>query len=459
MLELHRVELKYLNEWYIKPHRKPLIIRGARQVGKSTLVKLFAEQQDLVLITLDFEKSPENASLFESNDAKKIISMLSAKFAIKIAPRQTILFLDEIQKTPEILLCLRYFYEEMPELTIICAGSLLDLALKKINFSMPVGRISYMFMGPMSFQDFLLALGHEQLVDFLKSYTLEITVPLAIHNQLLDLLKTYFIVGGLPESVRRYAETNELLDTDEVKQLLINAYKDDFAKYATIAEQKHMRQIFSLVPKTLGEKFKASNVNKEYKSTVIKEALEKLVLAKIITKACTTAANGLPLGAEENLDYFKTYFLDVGLVCTALDLNYLSFPKNQDITLINSGKIAEQFIAQHLLYARNYYETPTLYYWVREQKSSSAEIDFIIPHNGIVVPIEVKAGSSGSLKSLHYFLREKSLQLGVRFSEHLPSITAETAILAFGDKCNYKLLSLPLYMVQQLPRILDNFMK
>lgn len=455
---LYRFELKYLSEWLIQPHRKPLIIKGARQVGKSTLVKLFAQQQGLEILTIDFEKTPDNASLFTSNDAKKIINLLGTKFSVKIVPGRTLLFLDEVQKTPNILLSLRYFYEEMPDLAIICAGSLLDLALTEINFSMPVGRISYLYMGPMSFQAFLLALGHEQLVEFLNSYMLDTDMPIAIHNQLIDLLKIYCIVGGLPESIRSYSETNDFLETDQVKQALINAYQEDFAKYSTVSQQQRMREIFSIVPKTLGEKFKASNISREEKSTVIKEALEKLVLAKMIIKVCTTDANGLPLGAEQNLDFYKTYFLDIGLVCTALDLNYLSFPKDQDITLINSGKIAEQFIAQHLLYARKYYETPVLYYWAREQKSSSAEIDFIFAHNGKVIPIEVKAGASGTLKSLHYFLREKNLNFGVKFSTMLPKVNEEKAKLVTGEVCNYKLLSLPLYMVEELPRLLSYYL-
>ncbi len=458
MLNLYRFELKYLADWLVESYRKPLIIKGARQVGKSTLVTLFAQQQGLELLTIDFEKTPDSASLFASNDPKKIISMLSAKFSIKIIPGRTLLFIDEVQKTPEVLLTLRYFYEEMPELAIICAGSLLDLALTEINFSMPVGRISYLYMGPMSFQAFLLALGHEQLVEFLKDYVLNTDIPIAIHHQLIDLLKIYCIVGGLPESIRSYVENNDFLKTDQVKQTLINAYQDDFAKYATVSQQQRMRQIFNTVPKTLGEKFKPSNISREEKSTVIKEAFEKLVLAKIVLKVCTTDANGLPLGAEENLDFYKAYFLDVGLVCTALDLNYLSFPQNEDITLINSGKIAEQFIAQHLLYARKYYETPALYYWAREHKSASAEIDFIFAHNGKIVPIEVKAGASGTLKSLHYFLREKKLHFGVKFSSLPPKITEEKAKLVTGELCNYKLLSLPLYMVEELPRLLNDYL-
>lgn len=455
MLELYRYRVEDLKEWFIDANRKPLIIRGARQVGKSTLVKLFAKKQKLELLAVDFEKTPENSTLFASNDPKKIIELLSTKFAIKIVRGQTLLFLDEVQKTPEVLVSLRYFYEEMPELAIICAGSLLDLALNEINFSIPVGRISYMYMGPMSFQEFLIALGHEQYVNYLDNYNIDTEIPLVIHNQLLDLLKIYCVIGGLPESIRDYVAKRDLLETNHVKQGLINAYQEDFAKYATPEQQILMRKIFNIVPKNLGEKFKYSAVSKEEKSTTIKKSLDKLVLAKIITKVCTTDANGLPLGAEENLDFYKTYFLDVGLVCSMLDLNYYSLSHdNIDLTLINSGKIAEQFIAQHLLYAKKYYEIPSLYYWAREQKSSSAEIDFICALNGKVIPIEVKAGANGSLKSLHYFLQQKGLGFGVKFSSILPSISSETVKTTNGEVCNYKLLALPLYMVEQSSRLI-----
>ncbi len=455
MTEIYRFALDDMAHWFKQSKRKPLVLRGARQVGKSTLVRMFANQQSLELLSLDFEKIPDLALLFESNEPKKILELLSNKFSRSINPNTTLLFLDEIQKTPQVLLSLRYFYEEMPNLAIVAAGSLLDLALKEINFSMPVGRISNMYLGPLSFKEFLRAMGHEQLMNFLTTYKLQEKINLAIHQQLLDLLKTYFIVGGLPESITSYSENNNIVGSEQAKQELIINYQDDFAKYATKSQQDRMRLIFNTVPKILGEKFGPSKINKEEKSIYVKEALEKLVLAKLITKVCKSDANGLPLGAELHQNFFKTYLLDVGLVATALDLNYFSFPKNEDLTLINSGKIAEQFIAQHLLNLRKSYEAPSLYYWVREQKSSSAEVDFVIAHQGAVIPIEVKAGACGTLKSLHLFLQEKKLPLGVRFSSQLPSITNETINIPRYVAHKYQLLSLPLYLVEEVYRLLS----
>ncbi len=455
---LHRFELQYLNDWLNRSNRKPLIIRGARQVGKSTLVQLFAKQQQLDLIVIDFEQIPENASLFNSNDPKTIINLISVRLNKDIDPKHALLFLDEIQKTPQIITCLRYFYEKMPELPVICAGSLLDLALTNINFSIPVGRIEYLYLGPMSFQAFLLAIGKKQLLEFIKNYQLQDELPIAIHQTLIEMLKIYFIVGGLPESVAQYAVNNNFIESQRIKSGLINSYQEDFAKYASVAQQQRMRLVFNKIPQILGEKFKYSNISREDKSTVIKEALNNLVLSRIINKVNHTNANGLPLGAESNEDHFKTYFLDLGLVTSILDLNILNFSSQEDLTIINSGKIAEQFIAQHLLYFHELYEDPKLYYWNREQKGSSAEIDFIVALNGKIIPIEVKAGSSGSLKSLHYFLNEKHLNLGVRFCSQKPSVLQEQRSLSLGGVVKYKLLSLPLYLVEELERFLQKFL-
>ncbi len=455
MSEMHRFELEFLNDWFKQEHRKPLIIKGARQVGKSTLVRLFAKKKNLECIEIDFEQTPDISLLFESNDPTTILTLLNAKFSTNIHPENTILFLDEIQKTPEVLKCLRYFYEKMPQLAVICAGSLLDFALTKINFSMPVGRIDYLFLGPMSFQAFLLALGKKQLVDFIKNYTLEMSIPLPLHNELLSFLNAYFIVGGLPEAVERYATNHKFLESEKIKHALLNGFQEDFSKYATPAQQKRMRLIFNKVPRMLGEKFKYSHINRDEKSINIKEALDNLVLARIINCAIHTDANGLPLGAECKEKFFKAFFLDVGLVSTALDTDILTLSKCENFNLVNIGKISEQFIAQHLLYFRELYETPALYYWNREQKSSSAEIDFIVSFAGKVIPIEVKAGTSGSLKSLHYFLKEKDLKLGVRFCRQQPSLTHEKSSLSSGSSKNYDLLSLPLYLVEELKRLLQ----
>ena len=448
---LYRFELDYLSTWYHRTDRKPLVIRGARQVGKSTLVRLLATKENLKLIELDFEKNPDFADLFKSQDPKTIFSLLGVQLNENISVASTLLFLDEIQKTPQILATLRYFYEQMPGLAVIAAGSLLDLTLKNINFSIPVGRIEYLYLTPMTFEAFLIAINKKNLCNFLQEYELDQKIPISIHQLLLDALKKYLIVGGLPEAVAKYVTTENFIDVERVKKSLLIGYQEDFSKYATLAEQNRMRLIFNKIPRILGEKFKYSHIDSEQKSTVLKSGLDHLNLARIIHIVYHTDANGLPLAAEMNEKNFKTFFLDVGLVASALGTNILDFKDPKDISLVNSGKIAEQFVAQELIQFREYYEQPSLYYWMREKKSASAEIDFVISHRGKIIPVEVKSGSGGSLKSLHYFLKEKKLQFAVKFSTQLPNLL-QTKIQLSSELNSFVLLSLPFYLIGQLRR-------
>lgn len=451
---MYRVELEYLKEWVHSDQRKPLVMRGARQVGKSTLVRLLASSLDLNLVEINFERHPERAALFDSNNPTEIINLLSLQLNVKITPGKTLLFLDEIQATPHLLAVLRYFYEELPQLHIIAAGSLLDFALEDAKFSMPVGRIEYMHLGPITFEGFLLAMGEKQLYDFLQQYTLDQSYPVPIHDKLMQLLKTYLIVGGMPEAVATYSEKKDFLAVEKIKHSILDTYVDDFSKYATKAEQNRLRALFNKAPNLIGKKFKYSHISPNEKSTLLGHALSQLRLARVVHCVYHSAANGVPLGAEINEKKFKVLFLDVGLVATSLGLSYLDVVDQQEIALINSGGIAEQLIGQHLLYLRPPYEKPLLYYWVREKKSSSAEVDYVVSKNRSIIPVEVKAGKTGTLKSLHYFVAEKEVQKAVRFNSEPPSTMKVTQTLADGKNIQYELISLPLYLVNQMYRFL-----
>jgi predicted AAA+ superfamily ATPase len=455
MTILPRSELAYLSVWWKRPDRKPLLIRGARQVGKSTLVRIFSEKEQLNLIELDFEKNPEYAELFKSQDPKTIVSLLSVQLRTDIPIASSLLFLDEIQRTPQVLSSLRYFYEKLPELAVISAGSLLDFVLKETNFSMPVGRIEYLYLNPLSYESFLRATQKHHWVEFLQQYSLGQQIPEVLHKTMLESLKTYFIVGGLPEPIVQYIASDNFMSVERSKRSLLLAYQEDFAKYASLAEQDRLRLIFNKIPRMLGEKFKYSHIDPEQKSTLLKTALHHLSLARIVHVVPHTDANGLPLGAEVNEKHFKTYFLDIGLTSSALDLNILSFEENQDFTLVNSGKIAKQFVAQELLQFRELYEKPDLYYWMREKKSSSAEVDFVIAFQGQVIPVEVKAGKTGTLKSMHAFLYEKKRSLGVRFCNQPPSLFNGTVKMG-AVPVSFQLLSLPFYLIGQLKRLLSD---
>lgn len=449
-----RSELASLKTWAMQSQRKPIIIRGARQVGKSTLVRLLAEATGLHLITLNFERQPELADLFTHPDPKQILKWLQLQTNHSIQIGKTLLFLDEIQGAAKILLPkLRYFYEEIPELHVIATGSLLDFTLHDAQFSMPVGRIEYLFLGPLSFEEFLSALNEQALLIFLNEFQLGEDVPLSVHTRLMHLLQQYLIIGGMPEAVAAYAENQDYHAAERIKHAILNTYRDDFGKYTPPSAHNRIRKVFNALPALVGKQLKYSLISQNEKSVIIANTLEKLCLARVVYLVKHSACNGVPLGAQVNEKIFKPLFLDVGLICTSLGLNLLDVSSVAEVTLINSGAIAEQFIGQHLLYLHPSYQEPELYYWVREKKSSSAEIDYVVSLGIHILPIEVKAGKSGTLRSLHYFLREKSFNLGVRFNAHLPQITTETATLADGRNIQYQLFSLPLYFICQFKRI------
>lgn len=453
---MHRFHLDYLKNWANSKTRKPIIIRGARQVGKSTLVKLFAEKNKLKLRTLDFERNPQLKEIFARNDPQEILRLLAIMFNETIKPGEHVLFLDEIQAAPQALQTLRYFYEEIPQLHVLAAGSLLDFTLANHKFSMPVGRIEYMHLGPMSFSEFLLALDEKILLDYLSRYKLAIEIiPVSVHTKLMQLFKTYLIVGGMPEAVLKYQQTNNFIEPERIKQIILSTYKDDFAKYTTAITNNHLRLVFAKIAPLIAKQLKYSQISKEERAATIAQALELLRLAKIIYPVYHSACNGIPLGAEINSNFYKLLFLDIGLLTTQLGLTFLDLTAITEVTLINCGMLAEQFVGQHLLYSKPSYEEPSLYYWTREKKSSQAEVDFVISFKGKVLPIEVKAGKTGTLRSLHYFLQEKELSFGVRFNSELPSITTEEHKLANGKKIQYKLLSLPLYLVEYIYSIME----
>lgn len=451
---MYRQQLDYLSQWVSIKHRKPIIIRGARQVGKSTLVRLLSQQCFLDLIELNFERNPELATLFKSHDPQRIIQLISLQTGQTLQPGRTLLFLDEIQGATEAIVALRYFYEELPELHILAAGSLLEFTLSKAAFSMPVGRIEYLHLGPMTLTEFMLALGESALVEFLNNYQISEEIPKPIHEKLMDITKIYFIIGGMPESIQAYLEDNTFQTSEKVKQSILSTYRDDFGKYALTTQHELIRKVFTKIPLMIGNKFKYSLISRESKSILVATALNQLCLARVAWKVHHTSANGVPLGAEQNDRFFKVLFLDVGLVSTSLGLSYLNLVDVDELIFINQGNMAEQFIGQHLFYKNPYYEEPALYYWVREKKSAAAEIDYIISKGQQIIPVEVKAGKTGQMKSLHQFIKEKQRRLAVRFNSEPPSLIDTTINLSDGSKVAFRLLSIPFYLVERLNQLI-----
>ena len=449
-----RFALEYLKTWKLKPNRKPLVIRGARQVGKTYLARLFAKEYFEQLVEINFERDPEIALLFTSKDPRKIVQLLELQYNISIQPGTALLFLDEIQATPEVLASLRYFYEELPELYVIAAGSLLEFALEEPAFSMPVGRIEYLHLGPMQFEEFLLAAGKDKLVTFLNEFSLGDSIPGPLHRQLMGLLRIFLVTGGMPEAVAVYLNSNSWQECESTKHGLIATFQDDFNKYAKRVKHQRLQLLFKKIPLLAGSKFKYVNVDRNERAGDLAKALNLLFRARVAYPVYHSSCSGIPLGATTNPKKFKLLFLDVGLMSTVTGLNLLDYEKAGDVMRVNAGSVCEQYVGQHLLFSRHPYYEPEVYYWIREKKNSSAEVDYVISEGTLIVPIEVKAGKSGTLKSLHLFLREKHHSLGVRFNTDIPSVLESQTALADGLNIPYRLLSLPLYMVGQARRLI-----
>lgn len=458
MMYLERKATAYLRDWHSRETRKPLVIRGARQVGKTRLVERFGQDSFASAVTVDLEQHDELHSLFDRGDPEGIVEELSLYFGEPIIPGTTLLFLDEIQACPKALAALRYFYEQIPELHVVAAGSILDFALREFEYSMPVGRIEFMYLHPLTFEEFLTALGHGQLVEFLNSLGLRAEISPALHGKLLDLQRRYFFIGGMPEPVAVYAGSPDLLDVQRAQHSILNALEGDFAKYGTRAQQRHMRSVMRFVPRNIGRKVKYARINGEARSGDLKTALELLELSRLVRRVRQTAANGVPLAAEAVDSHFKTLFLDIGLCSQACGLRLVAI---EELLTVMEGMLAEQFIGQELLAQGHPFEERELFYWHREQRNANAEVDFLHCDGDQIVPIEVKAGTSGSLKSLHLFLQGKNRRFGVRFNTSPPSMgqfPAEVRTGSGAHSFSYELLSLPLYLCGQLDRLLADWL-
>lgn len=454
---MQRAILEYLKNWLHSTERKPLVLRGARQVGKTWVVRKLAEKENKSLIELNFEKKPQLLSLFESNQPQHILLNLEVFLNQKIIPEESVLFLDEIQVVPEILSKLRWFMEEMPDLPVIAAGSLLEFVLADHAFSMPVGRITYAHLEPLSFEEFLVASKQTTLYHFLTNYKLGNNIPDIIHHQLMEFMQEYSIIGGMPAVLANWIENKNLLQTQQIQHDLLATYRDDFAKYAGKLTINRLDEVLLAVPRMLAEKFSYSRVNNQVQSASLKQALNLLLKARLCHKVESCYANGIPLGAEIRDNFFKLIFLDVGLACALLGLGFQQIKSAQDLNLVNQGGVSEQLVGQLLRTINPFYVEPTLYYWTRDLKGSEAEVDYIIQHANQVIPLEVKSGNTGILKSLHLFMQLKQLPLAVRINSASPLVTNINTKIHDGTTVQYQLISLPIYLLGQLHRLLASF--
>jgi hypothetical protein len=435
---------KILTQWKNDSRRMPLLVRGARQVGKSYTVTEFGKREFENLVIINFEQRPEYKDCFSTLVPKEIIETISIIQKINIKPGKTLLFLDEIQECPRAVTALRYFYEQMSELHVIGAGSLLEFALSQENFRMPVGRVQYLFMKPLSFLEFLDALGENQARDVIDKATWNSPLNPAIHNHLISLVKKYAVIGGMPAAVFEYISSGDLSKCRRIHTVITQTYRDDFGKYTGRVKHKYLEKVFYAVPKMVGKKFKYSHVDNSLQSRDLKSALELEEKAGIVYRIKKTGGSGLPLEANADERHFKTVFLDIGLMQNLCGLSAETLT-GEDFIEVNAGAVAEQFVAQELLAYQDPMKEAALHYWAREARNSNAEVDYLIPCRSFAVPVEVKAGKTGTLRSMHLFLEKYPSPLGIRISQ-----------VPFSNKM--PIFSIPFYAVGKIPELVNDFL-
>lgn len=443
-----------LDKWLENHNRKPLVIRGARQAGKTWLVRNLAKRQHLELIELNLERFPNLADLFSENNPLEILRNIEAELDIVIDPAVSLLFLDEIQAAPELFAKLRWFKEDMQHLPVIAAGSLLEFSLNKYQYSMPVGRITYFYLEPMSFFEFILASGHDALYKKLLTFNLKTGLPKSLHEKCLTLYHQFCLVGGMPEVVQEWVNTKKMKSCIKLQNDLLETYRDDFHKYGGEIDAVLLAKIMLSISEQLGNKFIYSRVDPSRKMPLIKKALTLLSRAKVCTKVVHTSGNGIPLGAESNEKFFKSLMLDIGLISAQLGLSSARASEVKNTIFSNKGGLAEQFVGQQLRAAQTPLRDPQLFYWQRTG-GRLGEIDYVIQHENRVVPMEVKSGKAGSMKSLHHFMAEKGHDFAVRCDINQPSVEDLAVKTTIGKQTSYRLLSIPVYLTERNSDLID----
>lgn len=388
---------RHLKKWKESKRRKPLVVRGARQVGKTYSLKQFGQNDFASVALVDLERNPGWHRVFEGNlDARLICADLEILLKQKIVPGKTLLFLDEIQACPRAITALRYLYEELPELHVVAAGSLLEFAMKDISF--PVGRVQFLHLHPLCFAEYLMAVGHDEAADMVFSPPRKTSE--AVHRLLCEELRRYFFLGGMPESIKAFVETGSMQEAFEVQSEICDTYRMDFAKYSPQVDKNCLNAVLTTVAQSVGQQIKYARLADGYSNPTLKKAFEVLCLANVIRRIPSVDPSGLPLGATARAKIFKALMVDIGLMRhltgMPVDVEY----GKADLLSIYRGAVAEQFVGQEMVLSQR----ENLYYWSRQAKSSSAEVDYVVVVDGTIHPVEVKSGSAGRLKSLQLFL-------------------------------------------------------
>lgn len=414
---------KYLLEWKEERPHKPLLLRGARQVGKSSAVRHLAKTFQY-FVEVNFERDRDVASIFSGNlKPNEIISRLSIIYNTPIIAGKTLLFFDEIQACPEALHSLWFFCEDLSELHVIAAGSLLEFALKNME-SYGVGRVRSLFMYPLSFDEFLTAHGLNSWLEAKKKADTLNPIFDSLHEKLVEKFREFLLIGGMPEVVQSWVKHKDFKKCQKLQDDIIITYEDDFSKYRDKVDSALLKQVLHSVVRQIGSKFVYSSVNGEYHTEKVKSGLSLLRDAGLIVPVYHTASNGIPLGAEINEKFVKYIFLDSGLMLRIMSIEDVkgALAKTQEIltdlasNIVNKGSLTEMVAGLEFLKYDSPLKRKDLYYWQDLNRGRQAEVDYILVKDLKILPVEVKAGVSGSMKSLYRFFELKGIDKGVRTS-------------------------------------------
>jgi predicted AAA+ superfamily ATPase len=436
----YRTIQENLITWKKKPQRKPLILRGARQVGKTTVVNLFAKEFD-TFVALNLELYEDRRIFRDEYNIHDILQAIQVVKNVSFAQDRTLIFIDEIQNSAQAIKMLRYFYEARPDLFVIAAGSLLELILEKEALSFPVGRVEYLYLYPFTFNEFLKAKNENILVGILNSGD----IPGYAHEKLLKLFHEYTLIGGMPEVIKTYLANNDVVQLKSVYESLLISYTNDADKYARNHTMKNViRHCLDSLPYEVGKRIKFQGFGaSDYKSREVGEALRAIEKSMLISLIFPVINTELPLITDHKKSP-KLQFFDTGIInyFAKLQLEFFTF---DNLSAIYKGLIAEHIVRQEII-ASDYTQNAPVPIWTRESKASNAEVDIVIQYQGIVLPLEVKSGKSGSLKSLHQFLKESTMNVALRLYGGLFKV--EDCQTPEGKK--YRLINLPFYCAGNL---------
>jgi uncharacterized protein len=428
---MKRVLGQSLRKWKESSTHKPIVLKGARQVGKSFLVREFGKTFN-TFVELNFDFSKKYRSIFEPDlDPERIIREISLLKSAKIVPGKTLLFLDEIQECPDAIRALRYFYEMMPELHVIAAGSLLEFTLE--NIGLPVGRVTPMHLYPLSFKEFAIAKDMGEILSEASRFFPN-EIPEVFHSKLLKLFGEYIALGGMPEVIDAWIKNGNFKRCREIQNEIIEVYRSDFLKYAKKHQIKYVDLIYSSIHTTVGKKFTYSSIGSDFKSRELKPALDLLLKADVIHKVTHSSSSLTPIKSGEKPDYFKVIMSDVGLMQAIMNNNISDWIIDPQETSENNGTIIEAFVGQEILANSSPLKKHELFYWARSKRGSNAEIDYLVENQKEIVPIEVKSGKSSRMKSMEIFLKEKSkIKQGIHLSPQ-------------NNKLNNNIMRIPIYL-------------